>query len=130
MPKKPLPARLEPDLITRLNRVSTTRKISVNDVISLALDGLEGEREVAQTITDRIEFMEKNLAALAELVEVFTQNMGRHFNEVGQCFSEAGAVEKERLGALYRLLEGRLKDHDEAERERFRNLILSEGSRL
>ena len=57
--KKLLPARLEMDLMDRLNRVSSTRKISVNDVISLALDGLEGEREVAQTITDRIEFLEK-----------------------------------------------------------------------
>ena len=130
MPKKPLPARLEMDLITRLNRVANTRKISVNDVISLALDGLEGEREVAQTITDRIEFIEKNLAALADLIEVFNKNMGQLFSEVGRCFNEAGALEKERLGALYRLLENRLKDHDEAESERFRILIRSEGSRL
>ena len=34
----------------------------MSEVISLALDGLEGEREITQTITDRMEFLEENLA--------------------------------------------------------------------
>ena len=115
MGKKMLPTRLEIDVIARLKRTANIRKISVNDTISLALDGLEGEREVAQTITDRIEFLEENLAALVELMEDFYKRMDRHF-------SEAGAGEKERLGALYRLLESRLKEHDMAEKERFEHL--------
>lgn len=123
MARKPLSTRLEIDVISRLNRVSDTRKISINDVISLALDGLEGERVVAQAITDRIEILEQNLAALVDLVELSNNNTDRLFNE-------ACALEKERLGALYRLLENRLKDHDAAEKERFRNLLLSGGNRL
>lgn len=123
MARKPLSTRLEIDVISRLNRVSNTRKISINDVISLALDGLEGERVVAQAITDRIEILEQNLAALVDLVELSNNNLDRLFNE-------AGALEKERMGALYRLLENRLKDHDAAEKERFRNLLLSGGNRL
>ena len=115
MPKKPLPERVEVDVIERLKRVSNTRNLSMSEVISLALDGLEGEREVAQTITDRIEFLEENLAALVDQMIVFDKKIDRHF-------SEAGAGEKERLGALYRLLESRLKEHDMAEKERFENL--------
>jgi hypothetical protein len=115
MPRKPLPARLDMELIARLNRVSNTRKISVNDVISLALDGLEGEREVAQTITDRIEFLEKNLAALVELMEIFDKKM-EHL------FIESGASEKERLKALYLLFKANMNDHDKAEQERFAGL--------
>ena len=115
MPKKPLPERVEFDVITRLKRVSNTRKISLSDVISLALDGLEGEREVAQTITDRIEFLEKNLAALVEVMDVFDKKMDR-------LFIESGASEKERLKALYLLFKANIKDHDNAEQERFTNL--------
>ena len=116
MGKKMLPTRLEIDVITRLNRTANSRKISVNDAISLALDGLEGEREVAQTITDRIEFLEKNLGSLIELLKNFDKKMDLHF-------TKAGASEQERLGALYRLLELRLKEHDTAERERFQQMV-------
>ena len=115
MPKKPLPERVEIDVITRLKRVSNARKISLSEVISLALDGLEGEREVAQTITDRIEFLEKNLAALVELMEIFDKKM-EHL------FIESGASEKERLKALYLLFKANMNDHDQAEKERFENL--------
>ena len=128
MPKEPLPVRLDTDLIARLKRASLSRKIPVNDVISLALDGLEGERVVAQNITDLIANLEDNLAALVDLMELSLKNMGQHFSEVGQCFNEAGALEKERMGALYRLLESRIKDHDAAELERFRSLMISSGT--
>ena len=112
---KMLPNRLEIEVMARLKRISCTRKISVNDVISLALDGLEGEREVAQTITDRIDFLEKNLAALVELMEVFDKKVDR-------LFIESGVSEKERLKALYLLFKANISDHDKAEQERFAGL--------
>jgi len=84
-------------------------------VISLALDELEGEREVAQTITDRIEFLEKNLVALVELMEIFDKKMDR-------LIIESGASEKERLKALYLLFKANMNDHDKAEQERFAHL--------
>ena len=106
-----LPNRLDLDVVARLKRISSIRKISVNDVISLALEGLEGEREVAQTITDRIEFLEKNLAALVDLMEVFDAKIDRHFGN-----------ETERMKTMYLLIKANLNDHDQAEKERFENL--------
>jgi hypothetical protein len=101
---KMLPNRLEIDVMNRLKRASRIRKISVNDVISLALDGLEGEREVAQTITDRIEFMEKNLDALVGLIGDLIEKSDRHF-------SEADINGKEHLRSLYILLESKLREY-------------------
>ncbi len=134
MTKKHLPIRLDPALINRLKRLSMAVNAPIDDTIAIALDALErnrnitkvasdGEENVALTVGERLEFLEKNLGALVDLIALSNDNIDRRFNE-------AGALEKERLGALYRLLEDRLKDHDAAEKERFRNLILSEGSRL
>jgi hypothetical protein len=111
MKKIMLPTRLEFDVITRLNRAAHSRKIPINDVISLALDGLEAEREVAQTITDRIDFLENNLGALVELMEVFGDKLDRHFSN-----------ETERLKTMYLLIKANMSDHDKAEKERFEQL--------
>jgi hypothetical protein len=111
MPKKPLPERVEIDVIARLKRVSDTRKISLSEVISLALDSLEGTREVAQTITDRIEFLERNLAALVDLMEVFDAKIDQHFSN-----------ETKRLKTMYLLIKANMNDHDQSEKERFENL--------
>ena len=104
MTRRPLSNRLESDVIARLKRVSTTRKIPVNDVISLALDGLEGEREVAQTITDRIEFIENNLTALVDLIKDLIDKNDRHFIQALEDL-------KKGLKSLYILLEDKIDRH-------------------
>jgi hypothetical protein len=110
-----LPMRVEPGLIPRLNRVSAKTNSSVSSTISAALDALEKERSEAVTVGEKLEFLEKNLLALVELMEIFDRKIDRHFVESGAC-------EKERLGAMYRLLEARLTEHDAAEKERFKYL--------
>jgi len=132
--KKHLPIRLEPTLINRLKRLSKSVNAPIDHTISIALDALERNLNIAEiasdaeanvplTVGERLEFLENNLAALVDLMAASNDNIYRRFNE-------AGALEKERLGALYRLLEDRLRDHDAAEKERFRELILSEGRGL
>jgi hypothetical protein len=111
LPKKHLPIRIEPALIARLDAVSKAIKNPVNDVISLALDALEREQNVAQTVTERLEYLENNLASLVELMTVFNEKI-----------DQAGVSEKEHIKQLYRLLEIKMDEHDEAEIGRFKEL--------
>jgi len=112
MPKTTLPARLEPDLIARLQRVSQAKKASVNDTISCAMDALEREQKEGGSFTQRVAFLEKNLSALLDLVLTFSEKMDAKF-------SEASTTEKERMKSLYKLLEIKMAEHDEAEEVRF-----------
>ena len=117
MPRKAmLPARLDPDQIARLNAVSKANSLSIDDTIALALDALEREQCVAETVTERLELLEKNLAALVDLIAEYSGKIDRQFGE-------AGINEKERLKSLFRLLEAKLCEHDEAEAARFADLF-------
>jgi ABC-type transporter Mla subunit MlaD len=84
--QKHLPIRLEPTLINRLKRLSKAVNAPINDTISIALDALErnrsmteavinGVENVALTVADRVEFLEKNLAALVNLIASQNEKM-------------------------------------------------------
>jgi hypothetical protein len=118
---------LEPTLINRLKRLSKAVNAPINDTISIALDALgrnrsiteaviTGAENVALTVADRVEFLEKNLAALVNLIAVQNEKMD-------DISPKPPRSKKERLKAFYLLLETKLSVHDAAERERFENLI-------
>jgi hypothetical protein len=104
MGKMKLCARLEMEIIRRLQSASSRKKMSVSDVIAVALDAWEREQDVAEKVGERLEFLEKNLLALVELNEKSDDKIDRHF-------SEALAEEKEMLKSLYILIEARLREY-------------------
>jgi hypothetical protein len=118
MPKTTLPARLEPDLIARLQRVSQAKKASVNDTISCAMDALEREQKEGGSFAQRVAFLEKNLSALLDLVLTFSEKMDAKF-------SEASKDERDRMKSLYKLMEIKMDEHDEAEEVRFHTVLTS-----
>ena len=61
---------------------------------------------------DRVAFLENYLAGLQELM-IFASE------KIDEKFSEASTVERERMKSLYKLLDIKLCEHDEAEAERF-----------
>jgi hypothetical protein len=120
MPKKMLTTRLESDLIDRLNEISTAIKAPINDTISISLDALEREQKTAETVVKRVESIEKNLSALAKLMAVFDEKMVVIGEKMDKQFVEASFNEKERMKSLLKLLETKIREHDEAEEARFR----------
>jgi Zn-dependent M16 (insulinase) family peptidase len=110
-----LSARLDPTLIARLNEMATRLNANINDTIFLALDALEREQKVPETVAERIESLVSNLRVLAESVTLLNQKMDHHF-------SQASFDEKERLKSLLKLLGEQIQHHDEAERARFERI--------
>jgi hypothetical protein len=107
-----LSSRLEPGIIARLNSMSVTINASINDTISIALDALEREQNAIETVTERVESVEKNLLVLVDSMTAFNRKIDRQF-------TEASFNEKERLKSLLKLLGEKIEEHDEAERARF-----------
>lgn len=110
-----LTSRLEPELVARLNDLSTASKATVADTISLALDALEREQKAADTVAERIEKLEANVAALVDLMATFN-------GKVDHEFLQASTNERERLKSLLTLIEKRITEHDEAEKARFEKI--------
>lgn len=111
MAKMKMCARLEIEIIKRLQLAGSRKKISVSDVIAGALDAWEREQDIAEQVGARLECLEKNLLALVDLMEVFDAKIDRHFGN-----------ETERMKTMYLLMKANLNDHDQAEKERFENL--------
>jgi len=116
MRKKTLCARLDPDLIVRLQALSKFNDATINHTISLALDALEREQKAENPVTVRVGFLEKNLSAILDLVNAFSEKLD-------QKFGEAGTNERERIKSLYKLLDIKISEHDEAEEGRFQRFF-------
>ena len=99
--KEHLSTRLEPELLERLRKESSFRKVPITDIISLALDVLERE---------------ENLAERMRNVEIKLESL---FDMMSQKLEEASINEKERLVSLLQLIERKLQSHDQAEQLRF-----------
>lgn len=112
MVKKTLSARLDPDLICRLKEVSKANGTTIDRTISLALDAFEREQKAGHAISQRVDFLEKSLSAVLDLVVTFSEKMDEKF-------SEASTLERERLKSLYKLVEIKMSEHDEAEEVRY-----------
>lgn len=113
MPSKVmLTARLERELVERINHIARQKDVSVNDLIGHAIDLVEREEREADSLLDRVVVLEKNMLALYDLIAVFGERMDGKF-------SEASINEKERLEYLYRIVEQKIVEHDKAELARF-----------
>jgi hypothetical protein len=118
MRKMTMSARLDPDLIARLQTASKTIDASINHTISLALDALEREQKGGNSVAVRVGFLEKNLSAMLDLVTAFGE-------KIDEKFSQANINERERLKSLYKLLNTKMCEHDEAEEARFSKFVAS-----
>jgi methionine-rich copper-binding protein CopC len=67
---------------------------------------------MGNSILERVAFLEKNLAAVLDLVMTFSEKLEEKF-------SQANINEKERLKSLFKLLNIKMSEHDEAEEARF-----------
>jgi hypothetical protein len=116
MIKKTLSARLDPDLISRLKEVSKANNASIDRTISLALDAFEREQKAGNSFSERVSFLEKNLSALLDLVITFS-------DKIDQKFGEASTKERDRMKSLFKLVEIKISEHDEAEEIRFHRFM-------
>jgi Ribbon-helix-helix protein, copG family. len=107
-----LTARLERELVEKINRIARQKDVSVNDLIDQAIGLVERQHREADSLVDRVFVLEKNMLALYDLIAVFGERMDGKF-------SEASINEKERLEYLYALVEKRIVEHDKAEVGRF-----------
>jgi len=71
MAKLKLDARLDADLIYKIKRIEAERKIDTNAIISNALDCLERDFLVRQTVEERLENLEKFMLQLVEKLHDF-----------------------------------------------------------
>ncbi len=107
-----LTARLERELVEKINRMARQKDVSVNDLIDHAIGLAERQHREADSLVDRVFVLEKNMLALYDLIAVFGERMDGKF-------SEASINEKERLEYLYALVEKKIVEHDKAEVGRF-----------
>lgn len=108
MTKMKLNQRLEEAVVSRLIQLQATQKIPLSDLISNALDALERELKLPETLVERVEKIEGALILLASL---FQEKM-----------EEASVNEKERLKSMLQLLDTRIQAHDQAEQARFEKI--------
>jgi hypothetical protein len=109
------PVRVEPELVSRLKSHSVATNLSLNDIISRALDALEREQKNSASLGGRIDCLGENLLVMVELMKKFDQKLDHQFNQ-------ASFNEKERLKSLLKLLGEQIQHHDEAERARFERI--------
>lgn len=105
MGKVKLNARLDAGVMERLMLLQSSQRIPIPDIIANALDALEREQKLSETLMERVDNIEDKLASLTGL-----------FNEK---MDIASFNEKERLKSLLQLLETKLQAHDQAEQARF-----------
>lgn len=108
MANKKLNQRLEEEVVSRLMLLQASQKIPLSDLISNALDALERELKLPETLVERVEKIESALILLASL---FQEKM-----------EEASVNEKERLKSMLQLLDTRIQAHDQAEQARFEKI--------
>jgi len=120
MKKVHFPARVAPPVVARIQALAKALDVSYSEVISLALDALEHEQKAGGTIAERMAFLEKNVAAFFNLVMTFS-------DKIEERFAQASVDEKERLKSLFKLLNIKLTEHDEAEEARFDRFVVGKS---
>ena len=120
MRTRTMSARLEPDLIARLLAASKANDATINHTVSLALDALEREQKAGHSFSERVAFLEQNLSALLGLVVAFSE-------KIDVKFSEASTNERDRLKSLFKLVDIKISEHDEAEEVRFHRFLAGLG---
>lgn len=81
-----------------------------------------GEQKLPETVVERVENVEENLASLVRLMAVFNGKMDRIAAAFNERMDRASIDEKERLKSLLQLLKSELSNHDQAEQARFERI--------
>lgn len=110
-----LTARLERELVDKINRIARQKDVSVNDLIDYAVGLVERENREADSVLDRVALLEKNQAALYDMIAIFGDNLDAKFGE-------AVAKLKADLKHYAVILEKQLVTHDTCEAERLKDL--------
>lgn len=113
MPKTKLNQRLDPETVERLVQLQASQRLTFEDLICNALDALERERNLPETLLDQVENLRHDLAVLNERLGLLEEKM-----------EEASFNEKERLEYLFRLVDAELKSHSEAIQTRLERLAV------
>ena len=108
MAKIKLNQRLDEDVVTRLMLLHASQKIPLSDLISNALDALERDLKLPETLAERVDSIE---SALMDLTSLLQEKM-----------EEASVNEKERLKSMLQLFDARMQAHDQAEQARFEKI--------
>lgn len=103
MTKRRLNHRLEPDLIERMVKLQTAQKLSMDDLICSALDALEREINLPETLLERVENLEELVASIMKKLE----------------FLDEKIPSAEKIKYFFQVMEKQLVAHDEAEQARF-----------
>ncbi|WP_224961068.1 hypothetical protein [Geomonas subterranea] len=106
MVKGRLNHRLHPDLIKRLRELKASQKLSMEDLISDALDALEREVYLPETLLERVENLEVQARLIIKKVELLDQK----------------SMSADQIKYFFQVLEKQLVDHDEAEIARLRRI--------
>lgn len=80
------PVRLDPDVIDRINAMATARKISIQDLLCNALEAQDREDRTAATVEERLQSLEKSMAAIVEMLRTFVPGQVTANRKIVQIF--------------------------------------------
>ena len=95
--------RLHPDLVERLMQLQTAQRLSMDDLISDALDALEREINLPETLLDRVENLEDLVHSMIKKLESLDEKV----------------PSADKIKYFFQVMEKQLVAHDEAEQARF-----------
>ncbi len=103
MTKRRLNHRLEPDLVERMVKLQTSQNLSMNDLICNALEALEREINLPETLLDRMENLEDLVLSMIKKLESLDEKV----------------PSADKIKYFFQVMEKQLVAHDEAEQARF-----------
>ena len=106
MAKGRLNHRLHPDLIERLRQLTASQMLSMEDLISDALDALEREVYLPETLLERVKNLEFQFDLMMKKLELLEQKV----------------PSADTMRHLFQILEKQLVAHDEAEVARLQRI--------
>ncbi|MBJ6749920.1 hypothetical protein [Geomonas anaerohicana] len=95
--------RLHPDLVNRLEQLRDAQKLSMTDLLSNAVDALEREIYLPETLLERVEKLENLVGSIIKKLEVLDDKI----------------PSAEKIKYFFQVMEKQLVAHDEAEQARF-----------
>lgn len=98
--------RLEPEIFERLKRLQESQGITFEEVISSALDALEREINLPESLLERVENLEDLIGLIIKKLEIL----------------DAKVASFEKIRSLFQIMEKQLVAHDEAELARFKRI--------
>lgn len=103
MRKRRLNHRLDPDLIERMVKLQTAQKLSMDDLICNALEALEREVYLPETLLERVENLEALVHSIIKKLESLDEKV----------------PSADKIKYFFQVMEKQLVAHDEAEQARF-----------